>query len=99
MLVLTRKRSEKILIGDNIVIKVIKAGRNTVKIGIEAPSDVRVLREELIVARQGCTECEASAEQPALETAAVEAVVEVEEDVEDHFRRPVIARSLIAAAG
>lgn len=47
MLVLTRKRSEMIQIGDNIVIKVIQTGRSTVKIGIEAPSQVRVLRSEL----------------------------------------------------
>ena len=47
MLVLTRKRSEMIQIGDNIVLKIIQTGRNSVKIGIEAPSDVRVLRAEL----------------------------------------------------
>lgn len=47
MLVLTRKRSESVKIGDNIVIKVIQTGRGMVKLGIEAPSDVRVLRGEL----------------------------------------------------
>lgn len=47
MLVLTRKRSEMIRIGDDIVIKVIKTGRTTVKIGIDAPENVRVLRAEL----------------------------------------------------
>ena len=47
MLVLTRKCSEVIQIGENIVVKVIKTGRNTVKIGIEAPHNVRVLRGEL----------------------------------------------------
>ena len=47
MLVLTRKTSERIHIGDNVVVKVIRLGRNTVKIGIEAPEDVRVLRAEL----------------------------------------------------
>lgn len=47
MLVLTRKRSEKIQIGDDIVIKVIRTGRSAVKIGIEAPDSVRVLRAEL----------------------------------------------------
>ena len=57
MLVLTRKRSEIIRIGDDIFVKVIRTGRNTVKIGIEAPSHVRVLRGELsehtIVASKG----------------------------------------------
>lgn len=47
MLVLTRKRSEMITIGEQIVVKVIHTGRSTVKIGIEAPSNVRVLRAEL----------------------------------------------------
>ena len=47
MLVLTRKRFEKIQIGEDIIIKVIKTGRSTVKIGIEAPADVRVMRAEL----------------------------------------------------
>ncbi len=47
MLVLTRKRSEMIRIGDDIVVKVIRAGKTYVKIGIEAPANVRVLRAEL----------------------------------------------------
>lgn len=47
MLVLTRKQGERIQIGEGIVIKVIKSGKNTVKIGIEAPKDVRVIRAEL----------------------------------------------------
>jgi carbon storage regulator len=48
MLVLTRKKSEMIHIGDHIVIKVISTGRGKVKIGIEAPSDVRVMRAEML---------------------------------------------------
>jgi len=47
MLVLTRKQSEMIRIGDDVVIKVIRTGKSTVKIGIEAPAHVRVLRAEL----------------------------------------------------
>lgn len=47
MLVLTRKKSETVQIGDNIVIKVIQTGRGTIKLGIEAPADVRVLRGEV----------------------------------------------------
>jgi carbon storage regulator len=48
MLVLTRKAAETIQIGDDIVVKVIKTGSGTVKIGIEAPAHVRVMRGELI---------------------------------------------------
>lgn len=47
MLVLTRKQAEMIRIGENIVVKVIATGRGKVKIGIEAPNDVRVMRAEL----------------------------------------------------
>jgi carbon storage regulator len=47
MLVLTRKPAEIIQIGSDIVIKVIKTGRGTVKLGIEAPASVRVMRGEL----------------------------------------------------
>ena len=47
MLVLTRKKSESIKIGNDIVIKVIQTGRGIVKLGIEAPAHVRILRAEL----------------------------------------------------
>jgi carbon storage regulator CsrA len=47
MLVLTRKRAESIKIGNDIVIKVIHTSRGTVKLGIDAPAHVRVLRAEL----------------------------------------------------
>ncbi len=47
MLVLSRKVNQELVIGGNIRIKVIKAKGNTVRIGIEAPEDVRVVRGEL----------------------------------------------------
>jgi carbon storage regulator len=47
MLVLTRKRSEMIQIGDDVIIKVIETGPRWVKIGIDAPDNVRVIRAEL----------------------------------------------------
>lgn len=47
MLVLTRKKNEVIQIGQEIVVKVISTGRGKVKLGIEAPANVRVLRAEL----------------------------------------------------
>lgn len=48
MLVLTRKRAETIQIGDEILIKVIKTGPGSVKLGIEAPGHIRVIRGELV---------------------------------------------------
>lgn len=47
MLVLSRRPGEAIRIGDDIVIKVVAAGSGQVRIGIEAPRHVRVLREEV----------------------------------------------------
>ena len=47
MLVLTRKKSQMIQIGEDIVVKVIQTGRSTVKIGVDAPAHVRILRGEL----------------------------------------------------
>lgn len=47
MLVLTRKNKEKIRIGTDIVVTIITTADNQVKIGIEAPDDVKILREEL----------------------------------------------------
>ncbi len=47
MLVLTRKYQEKIRIGDNITITVLRAKGKAVRLGIEAPADVPVIRGEL----------------------------------------------------
>jgi carbon storage regulator CsrA len=47
MLVLTRKVNEEILIGDNIRITLVRIKGNSVRIGIAAPRDVRVVRGEL----------------------------------------------------
>jgi carbon storage regulator len=47
MLVLSRKRNEMIQIGDDIILKVVEISTRSVKIGIEAPDDVRVIRSEL----------------------------------------------------
>ncbi len=47
MLVLSRKPGEKILIGDSIVVTVVRIGPNTTRIGIEAPREMNIVREEL----------------------------------------------------
>lgn len=48
MLILSRKLDESILIGDSITLKVVAIDKGVVKLGIEAPSHVRILRSELI---------------------------------------------------
>src|SRR5262245_44945512 len=49
MLVLSRKIGEKLIIGDNITVVVSRVAGNRVTLGIEAPSDVRIIRGELHV--------------------------------------------------
>ena len=48
MLILTRRIGETLLIGDDITIKVVGINGNQVRIGIDAPLDVQVLRSELL---------------------------------------------------
>lgn len=52
MLVLSRHLDEEVVIGDNIVIKVISLGPDRVRIGIDAPADVSVHRREVYDAIQ-----------------------------------------------
>lgn len=47
MLVLSRKEAQRIRVGDSIVVTVVKIAGDKVRVGIEAPSDVLVLRDEL----------------------------------------------------
>jgi len=47
MLVLSRKESERIRVGDSIVVTVVRLTKDRVRLGIEAPDDVLVLRDEL----------------------------------------------------
>jgi len=48
MLVLSRKLNEKIVINGNITITVVKIDRNQVRLGIEAPGEIPVYREEIL---------------------------------------------------
>ncbi len=48
MLVLARKLDESIVIGEDIVIKVISIDKGVVKLGIEAPRSVSIMRSELL---------------------------------------------------
>ncbi|PPB67209.1 carbon storage regulator CsrA [Campylobacter hyointestinalis] len=48
MLILTRKNGEAVQIGIDIEIKIIESSKNSVKIGIEAPKSILILRSELV---------------------------------------------------
>jgi len=47
MLVLTRKKNQSIMIGDNIVLTVLEIRDEAISIGIEAPANITILRSEL----------------------------------------------------
>jgi len=47
MLVLSRKESQRIRLGDSIVITVVRLGGDKVRLGIQAPKEMLVLRDEL----------------------------------------------------
>ena len=47
MLILTRKIDEEIKIGSGITIRIISISENTVKIGIDAPQNIQIVRTEL----------------------------------------------------
>ncbi|MBQ8997504.1 MAG: carbon storage regulator CsrA [Clostridium sp.] len=47
MLVITRKKGESLLIGDDIEITILNVGDGSIKIGIEAPKDKVILRKEV----------------------------------------------------
>ena len=50
MLVLSRKRDERIVIGENIVITIVDVRGDKVRLGIEAPAEVPVHRQEVLEA-------------------------------------------------
>jgi carbon storage regulator len=49
MLVLTRKSGQSVMLNDDVEITVLSVFRDKVRIGISAPSDVRILRTELFL--------------------------------------------------
>jgi carbon storage regulator len=48
MLILTRKKGERILIGDDIIITVVDIRGKQIRIGLDAPDEVSIIREELL---------------------------------------------------
>jgi len=52
MLVLSRKVGERILLGDNIKITVVRISGGGVRLGIEAPTDLPVVREEVVISKE-----------------------------------------------
>ena len=64
MLVLSRKESQRIRLGDSIVVTIVKISGDKVRVGIEAPADVLVLRDELEVRSDAAPTAAASPRSP-----------------------------------
>jgi carbon storage regulator len=47
MLVLSRKENERLMIGDNVVVTIVRVSGGQVRLGIEAPAEISIRREEL----------------------------------------------------
>jgi carbon storage regulator len=47
MLVLSRRESERLKLGDSIILTIVRVSGDKVRLGIEAPADLLVLRDEL----------------------------------------------------
>ena len=96
MLVLTRKPQEQIRIGNGITITVLRVKGNTVRIGIDAPRDVRVVRGELPEFEGAVAEFDVEApsvdgEEPSGEEAS--------EAPRPHARRPRAVKPSVALSG
>jgi carbon storage regulator len=68
VLVLSRKVGERILIGDKIAVTVVKIGHGGVRIGVDAPTEMAVVREELAAELERAERALASGQaEPAVE--------------------------------
>ncbi len=68
MLVLTRRAGESVMIGDDVVITVLEVRGDVIRLGIEAPRDVQVHREEVYRELQEANRAAASPTDDAVKT-------------------------------
>lgn len=83
MLVLTRKTHEQIQIGENITITILRLKGHAVRVGIDAPTDVRIIRGELgekssvdLLDQASCEDRDSAANRSPRPTASTEPAVE-----------------------
>ena len=75
MLVITRRRGESIMIGDGIEIRILRAGREGVRIGVVAPSSLPVHRQEIYQQICDANRAAAAPAPDAEQRAAIEALI------------------------
>lgn len=74
MLILTRKPGESLYIGDNIKVSIVEIKGNQIRVGIEAPTELRIYREEIYL--QILDENRKAAQMTGLESADLEQLTE-----------------------
>ena len=84
MLILQRKAGESLVIGDDITVRVISVDGARVRLAIDAPGDIPILRSELIVAR-------AANRDSAREEAAPTELLDLLGGVLDHKREKIVS--------
>lgn len=67
MLVVTRKTEESIIIADNIEVTVLEVAKDRVKLGISAPKDIKIIRNELKHAQETNLESSKAVSKEALD--------------------------------
>lgn len=67
MLVLSRRQNERIRVGDAVVVTVVRVSGDKVRIGIEAPAHVKVLRDELPIEVEAVPATVHAATAPAIQ--------------------------------
>ena len=82
MLILTRRIGESVHIGDQVKVKVLTVRGNQVRLGIEAPREIKVNREEVVNPRVK-EQRNAPAQQPASSEATTSDAIAAEERVKD----------------
>jgi carbon storage regulator len=75
VLVITRRRGESIMIGDGIEIRILRAGREGVRIGVVAPSSLPVHRQEIYQQICDANRAAAAPAPDAAQRAAIEALI------------------------
>jgi carbon storage regulator len=70
MLVLSRKESQRIRLGDSIIVTIVKISGDKVRVGIEAPANVLVLRDELEVRTQPAELVALAVDEPGIAVSA-----------------------------
>lgn len=65
MLVLSRKPGERIRIGDDVTLTIVRIGPNSVRLGIDAPRSMSIVREELCIDFADLPDSEKMTEEPS----------------------------------